>query len=169
MSRRPTRRSAAASRRAFCAARRPSASSRKCRRICAKPSAYADRGTALHAAMVLLLDDSGHSLDSLVGKTLNNYTITSDDVENALRPAYAYVDALLDAPGAEFFLEQRVEFPTIAGAFGTCDLIVRIGSTVHVSISNLAAACASSRFTLTATRMSSTRNCCSTPPPRATR
>jgi Protein of unknown function (DUF2800) len=96
------------------------------------PSAYADRGTALHTAMILLLDDSGHSLDSLVGKTLNNYVIARDDVENALRPAYAYVDALLDAPGAEFFLEQRVKFPTIAGAFGTCDLIVRIGSTVHI-------------------------------------
>jgi hypothetical protein len=98
-----------------------------------KPSAYADRGAALHAAMALLLDDSGrHSLDSLVGKTLNNYVIARDDVENALRPAYAYVDALLNAPGAEFFLEQRVKFPTIAGAFGTCDLIVRIGSAVHI-------------------------------------
>ena len=75
---------------------------------------------------------AAHSLDSLVGKTLNNYVIARDDVENALRPAYAYVDALLNAPGAEFFLEQRVEFPTIAGAFGTCDLIVRIGSTVHI-------------------------------------
>ena len=97
-----------------------------------KPSAYADRGTALHAAMALLLDDSGHSFESLVGKTINNYTITRDDVENALRPVYAYVDTLLDAPGAEYYLEQRVKFPTIAGAFGTCDLIVRIGSTIHV-------------------------------------
>ena len=96
------------------------------------PSAYADRGAALHVAMVLLLDDSGHSLDSLVGKTIDNYTITRDDVENALRPAYAYVDALLAAPGAEFFREQRVKFPTIAGAFGTCDLIIRIGDAIHI-------------------------------------
>ena len=35
-------------------------------------------------------------------------------------------------PGAEFYLERRVVFPTIAGAFGTVDLIVRIGGTVHV-------------------------------------
>ena len=55
-----------------------------------------------------------------------------DDVENALRPAYAYVDALLDTPGAEYYLEQRVDFPTIPGAFGTADLLVRIGATVHV-------------------------------------
>ena len=44
----------------------------------------------------------------------------------------AYVEPLLDAPGAEFYLEQRVVFPTIAGAFGTADLIVRIGNTIHV-------------------------------------
>jgi hypothetical protein len=97
-----------------------------------KPSAYADRGTALHAAMALLLDDSGHSLEDLAGKTIDAYTIAGDDIENALRPAFAYVDALLAAPGAEFFLECRVAFPTIAGAFGTVDLIVRIGSTIYV-------------------------------------
>src|SRR5262245_49673085 len=62
-----------------------------------RSSAYADRGTALHAAITFLLDVK-ESLESLVGKTLNNYTITRDDVENALRPVYAYVDALLDTP-----------------------------------------------------------------------
>src|SRR5215831_1188055 len=51
---------------------------------------------------------------------------------NALRPALAYIDTLLDLPDAEFYLERRVAFPTVAGAFGTADLIVRIGSTVHV-------------------------------------
>jgi hypothetical protein len=97
-----------------------------------KVSAYADRGTALHAAMTLLLGENGHSLDGLVGKTFGAYAITPDDVENALRPAFAYVDALLDAPGAEFFLEHRIAFPTIPGAFGTCDLLVRIGDTIYV-------------------------------------
>ena len=97
-----------------------------------KSSAYAERGTALHAAMALLLGDDPPSSESLAGKTFNGYTITSDDVETALRPAYAYVAALLDTPGAEYYLEQRVDFPTVAGAFGTADLIVRIGSTVHV-------------------------------------
>jgi hypothetical protein len=42
------------------------------------------------------------------------------------------VTPLLDAPGAEFYLEQRVAFPTIPGAFGTADLIVRIGDTIYV-------------------------------------
>jgi hypothetical protein len=58
--------------------------------------------------------------------------ITHDDVENALRPVLAYVEALLDQPGAEYYLESRVEFPTIAGAFGTADLIVRVGNTIYV-------------------------------------
>ena len=96
-----------------------------------KVSAYADRGTALHEAMALVLDEA-YSLDDLVGKTFGTYTITHDDIANALQPAFAYVVALLDTPGAEFFLEARITFPTVAGAFGTADLIVRIGRTVHV-------------------------------------
>jgi hypothetical protein len=96
-----------------------------------KVSAYAERGTALHTAMALLINDA-RSLDGLVGESINDYTITRDDVENALQPAYAYVEQLLDAPGAEFYLERRVAFPTIAGAFGTVDLLVRIDCTIHV-------------------------------------
>ena len=97
-----------------------------------KTSAYAERGTACHAAMALLLGDDPPSFESLAGKTFNGYTITRDDVECALRPAFDYVDALLETPGAEFYLEHCVCFPNIAGAFGTVDLLVRIGSTVHV-------------------------------------
>ena len=96
-----------------------------------KSSAYADRGTALHAAMALLIEEK-RCIDDLVGETFDNYTLTIDDVETALRPAYAYVETLLDAPGAEFYLDQRVVFPAIPGAFGTADLIVRIGAVSYV-------------------------------------
>src|SRR5262249_46931199 len=96
-----------------------------------RSSVYADRGTALHAAMVLLIDEK-ESFESLVGKTVGNYTVTHDDVENALRPAFTYIAALLDTPGAEFYLERRVTFPTITGAFGTADLVVRIGNTIYI-------------------------------------
>jgi uncharacterized protein DUF2800 len=96
-----------------------------------RTSTYADRGTALHAAMASLIERQC-SLDDLVDKTIGNHTITRDDVESFLRPVLAHVDALLDQPTAEYFLEQRVQFPTVAGSFGTLDLIVRIGATVHV-------------------------------------
>jgi hypothetical protein len=110
-----------------------------------RTSAYAERGTALHAAMVQLLDASAlpgaeeisatELLAKLAGTTIGAYTITSDDVENALVPAYAYVNTLLDTPGAGagFYLEHRVTFPGIdATTFGTCDLLDRIGNMVHV-------------------------------------
>jgi len=97
-----------------------------------KSSTYAERGTACHAAMALLLYDPPLTLESLAGKTFDDYAITTDEIENALRPVYAYVVALLDEPGAEYYLERRVAFPTIAGAFGTVDLLVRIGRTIHV-------------------------------------
>jgi hypothetical protein len=97
-----------------------------------KVSIYADRGTALHAAMKRALDTDVVSLESFVGKSFNSYTITRDDIENALRPAYDFADQLLSASGAAYYLERRVIFPTIAGAYGTCDLLVRIGSAVHV-------------------------------------
>jgi hypothetical protein len=96
-----------------------------------KVSAYAERGTACHMAMALLIENK-RSLDDLIGETINGYTLTADDVENALRSAYAYAETLLDAPDAEFYLEQRVAFPTIPGAFGTVDLIIRIGTTMHI-------------------------------------
>jgi hypothetical protein len=96
-----------------------------------KPSAYADRGTACHAAIALLLAENTHALvETLAGKTFGSYTITSDDVENALRPAYAYVEMLLDTPGADYYLERRVVFPAIPDTWGTVDLLVR--STIHV-------------------------------------
>ena len=92
---------------------------------------YAQRGAALHAAMALLIERE-RTLDSLAGETIGEYAITRGDVENALRPALAHVDALLDQPGAEYYLEQRVAFPTIETAFGTADLIVKINGVASV-------------------------------------
>src|SRR5262249_42488698 len=80
-------------------------------------SAYAERGTALHMAMALLLGDDPPSVESFAGKTFNGYTITSADVETALQPAYAYAAAIIDTPGAEYYLEHRVKFPSVDGAF----------------------------------------------------
>jgi Protein of unknown function (DUF2800) len=94
------------------------------------PSAYATRGTALHIAAAMVIERIC-TLEETIGKVLNDYTITRDDVENYLRPVIAYVDTLLDQLG-EYYLEVRVRFPGAADAFGTCDLLVRIGTTVYV-------------------------------------
>ncbi|HMF27764.1 MAG TPA: DUF2800 domain-containing protein [Candidatus Cybelea sp.] len=42
------------------------------------------------------------------------------------------METLLDTPGAEYYLEQRVVFPAIPNTWGTVDLLVRIGRTIHV-------------------------------------
>jgi hypothetical protein len=96
-----------------------------------RSSVYAVRGSSCHAAMARLIEREC-SLDDLVGETIGDYTLTRDDIENALRPVLTYVDELLDQPGAEYFLERRVVFPGIADTFGTADLIARIGDTIHV-------------------------------------
>jgi hypothetical protein len=96
-----------------------------------RSSVFADRGTALHAAAARVIERKC-SLDDLVGETIGEYLITRDDVESFLRPALAYAEALLDQPGAEYYLELRVEFPTVADAFGTPDLIIRIDSTIYL-------------------------------------
>jgi hypothetical protein len=96
-----------------------------------RTSSYAERGTTCHTAIGLLIEKK-RRIDELAGETFNNYTLTADDVALALRPVYDYVMALLNAPEAEYYLEQRVTFPTIANAFGTCDLLIRVGSTVYV-------------------------------------
>ena len=96
-----------------------------------RDTVYAQRGAALHVAMTLLIERE-RTLDSLVGETIGEYAITPDDVALALRPALAHVDALLDQPGAEYYLEHRVAFPTIENAFGTADLIVKIAGAANV-------------------------------------
>jgi Protein of unknown function (DUF2800) len=97
-----------------------------------KTSSYAERGTALHTGTARQLDDGAPPVDSLRGQTIDGYAITDDDVELCLRPVLAYVVALLDTPGAEFYLERRVTFPGISNTFGTCDLIVRIGRKIFL-------------------------------------
>jgi Protein of unknown function (DUF2800) len=94
-------------------------------------SAYVKRGTALHIAIARVIKNEC-SLEDLIGETIDDYQVTRDDVENSLRPAYGCVAPLLDAPGAKCFLEQRVIFPNVDGAFGTADLIIFRGNRIYV-------------------------------------
>jgi Protein of unknown function (DUF2800) len=96
-----------------------------------KTSGYADRGTALHSVMSQLVEREC-TLAELPGRTIDGYTITADDVENCLRPVLGYVDPILDARGAEYYLDVRVEFPAIPGTFGTADLIIIDGNSTRI-------------------------------------
>src|SRR5262252_3865567 len=65
------------------------------------PSAFANRGTALHTALTLLINNA-RPLNALLGNNINNYVITRADLANALLPTYAYIKQLLAPPKTEF-------------------------------------------------------------------
>ena len=77
---------------------------------------------------------------------------------------------LLDAPGAEYYLEHRIVFPDHCRAPSARPTSSSASAPPCMSsTSSSAPACASWRCTLTATRTSSTRSCCFTPRRRGTR
>ena len=96
------------------------------------PPAYADRGTALHAAMALLIEHEAVSSTTSPARrstTTPSRSTTSKTRCGRFSPMWRRCST---RPGLSIYLEHRVVFPTIADTFGTADLIVRIGSTIHV-------------------------------------
>ena len=75
-----------------------------------KSSVYADRGTACHTAMSRLIEGEC-SFDDLVGATIDSYAFTRDDVEDALRPAYTYVNRSLIRPELSITWNSASSFP----------------------------------------------------------
>ena len=87
-------------------------------------SVYAEHGTAMHEAMAHWLQNPD---DDLVGQMFNEHTITQEDVDTLLTPAWDSLVDLQEIYGGGFkvtSLEKRVAFPGIAGAFGTVDVIL---------------------------------------------
>jgi hypothetical protein len=93
-----------------------------------KPSIYASEGSALHTVIADLLTDSKPAEDYLgaeVDVPQDNATvvITQELLSDCILPALDWFDAnVLDDD--VIMVEQKVKFPNIEGAFGTCDLIV---------------------------------------------
>lgn len=113
-------------------------------------SIYAREGTALHELMAkLLLDPEVDPLDLLpfahtqrdreTGEELWTFEVDRDLWDEKGAPALAAFDAFLDkleeeeGEPAEFLIERRVEFPGIAGAFGTSDIVGKCGSAIFVA------------------------------------
>lgn len=101
-----------------------------------KGSAYADEGTALHGAIAWAIENdivdaaemegmefAGH--DDEDGSDGEPYVMTKELITNALQPALAHFDKLIEEDQEAFWVvEKRVPLPGIPEAFGTCDLII---------------------------------------------
>ena len=108
-----------------------------------KGSSYAREGTALHEMMALILGQ-GKDPEELLPFTFKHeaegwtFTVDHDLWEDKGQPALEAFDEYLDEQealhGEEMVLliEKRVEFPDIAGAFGTGDVIGRCGGELYI-------------------------------------
>jgi len=103
-------------------------------------SEYSREGTAMHAVMDRLMRDrqaSPTAFDSTgeryIGEIFADRALTSDHIDTMIAPAILHLEELEIAYGGVFRVlgvEQRVQFPGLPGAFGTCDLI--LSSDTHV-------------------------------------
>ena len=97
------------------------------------PSVYAQEGSDMHDAMSLIagrrkqIGFSGGP-EFLLNMTAGGRTITREHIDLMLAPALDALARLEEIYGGGFEvigIEQRVKFPRIPGAFGTCDLILQ--------------------------------------------
>ena len=101
-----------------------------------KPSEYAEEGTAMHAVMSMLMEARMNSQDPLgsaaiaqamLGATAYDRELTREHLDTMILPALDALEDLEDAYGGGFrvaAVEMGVKFPGVAGAFGTCDLVL---------------------------------------------
>jgi len=95
-------------------------------------STYADKGTLLHNLIAEVLDLNTDPV-LLIGTKYEAQVFDSDMLDNKLRPALDLLDALDPDKRMEFAVETRVGFGKfLPGAFGSADLLGRIGDTAYV-------------------------------------
>ena len=100
-----------------------------CAKMPPKPSSkYADEGTLLHNVISEYLMKDSVPLQSFVGTTYEDQTLTMDLMEDKLQVALSLLDHIDPNQTMEFDVEQRVGFGDfIPDVFGSTDLIGRIG------------------------------------------
>ena len=92
-------------------------------------SVYADKGTLLHSAIseVLLGEDN------VIGMTYEGQTLDQDMIGQKMQPALDLLDKLDPDGEMKLAIETRVGFGKfLPGAFGSCDVLGRLGSTAYV-------------------------------------
>jgi len=92
-------------------------------------SVYADKGTLLHTAISEMLLGE----DDVIGMTYEGQTLDQDMIDDKINPALALLDTLDPDGEMKLALETRVGFGNyLPGAFGSCDVLGRIGNTAYV-------------------------------------
>jgi hypothetical protein len=95
-------------------------------------SVYADKGTLLHNAIAEVLDTDAAPV-SLIGTTYEGQTLDQEMVDEKLIAALDLLDKLDPQNEMQYAVETRVGFGKyLPGAFGSCDLLGRIGDTAYV-------------------------------------
>jgi len=95
-------------------------------------SVYADKGTLLHNAIAEVLDTDATPM-SLIGATYAGQTLDQEMVDEKLLAALDLLDKLDPQNEMQYAVETRVGFGKyLPGAFGSCDLLGRIGDTAYV-------------------------------------
>ena len=97
-------------------------------------SSYAREGSMLHAAIAQVIEQNMDPID-MVGFSFLDQVLTEELLEDKLIPAVAAFDAILDelevmygSESTTVDVEREVTFgPYIQGAFGSCDIIARVG------------------------------------------
>ena len=98
-----------------------------CAKMPPKPSSvHADRGTLLHDAIAMLLDDK---VERVIGMEYNGIILTQELYDDKIAVALAALDEIDPDKRMEFAVESRVGFgDLLPGVFGSADLLGRIGN-----------------------------------------
>jgi hypothetical protein len=92
-------------------------------------SVYADKGTLLHTAISEMLLGE----DNVIGMTYEGQTLDQTMLDEKLQPALDLLDKLDPNGEMKLAIETRVGFGKfLPGAFGSCDVLGRLGDTAYV-------------------------------------
>jgi hypothetical protein len=100
-----------------------------CAKMPPKPSSvHADRGTLLHDAISMILEDRA-TPESVIDMEYNGIILTQELYDEKIKVALEYLDDIDPEKSMEYAVESRVGFgDLLPGVFGSADLLGRIGS-----------------------------------------
>jgi hypothetical protein len=95
-------------------------------------SIYADKGTLLHTVISDVLAED-KAPEDMIGMQYEDQTLDQDMIDDKINPALDLLDQLDPHQEMKIVVETRVGFGSyLPGAFGSCDLLGRIGDTAYV-------------------------------------